>query len=282
MPPGLGLGLGLNLGSGGGVGSPYSAEAQAYFSRVGMAKVANPVFAAALIDNIVGMGLYSNCLLYADISTGMETRVAGADTFITKIYDMSVKANDVLNTTETQQPKLTATGGIFDGSNDLLSCAGSDVAFPVTKKLTLFSWVNFTNTGLTYPRILACEGKWSIVGDGTTGKIRWLGTGLDTSLGTVDSRNTNVFVAITYDGDVGSININLYVNGGLTPDGYSKITGGGNLTAVGTTPVTIGNRAVGDRQLAGIVNHCGIFNAVLTPAQLKSIFDLTKSTYGVA
>lgn len=34
MPPGLGLGLGLHLGSGGVVGSPYSAEAAAYFAAV--------------------------------------------------------------------------------------------------------------------------------------------------------------------------------------------------------------------------------------------------------
>lgn len=278
----MNLSLGLRLGSrGGGKRSPYSAEARAYFARVGIGKVTSPTLAAALIDNIVAMGLYSNCLMYADVITGRESRTVGADTFITKIYDMSPKANDVLNTTETQQPKLTATGGLYDGSNDLLSCAGSDVAFPVAKKLTLFSWVNFTNTGATFPRFLNCEGKWGIVGDGATGKIRWLGTGVDTTIGTVDRRNANVFVAITYDGDVGSNNINLYVNGGLTTAGSLTIAGGGNLTAVGTTPITVGNRAAAGRQLAGTANHFGIFNAVLTPTQLKSIYDLTKSTYGV-
>ena len=279
--PGLGLGLGLGRQAGG-VLSPYSAETQAYFSRVGMAKVANPVLAAALIDNIVAMGLYANCLMYTDVFTGVDTRVAGGDTFVTKIYDMSTKANDLLSTTETQQPKLTATGGLFDGSNDLLSCAGSDVAFPVTKKLTLFLWVNFTNTGSTFPRFLNCEGKWGIVGDGSSGWIRWFGTGVDVLIGSGDRRNANTFVAITYDGDVGSKNINLYVNGSLTSDGSLTIDGGGNLTAVGTTPITVGNRTAADRPLAGTANHCGIFNAVLSPTQLKSIFDITKSTYGVA
>mgnify|MGYP001466764803 CR=1 FL=1 len=276
----FGMGMGLGLGAQRGAGSPYSAEALAYFYRIGISKVANPVLAASLIDNIVAIGLYPNCLMYADILTGMESRTAGADTFITKIYDMSPKANDVLNTTETQQPKLTATGGLFDGSNDLLSCAGSDVAFPVTKKLTLFSWVNYSNTGSAFPRILNCEGKWGILGDGPSGWIRWFGTGVDAIIGTVDVRNANTFVAITYDGDVGSNNINLYVNGGLTSAGHLTITGGGNLTAVGTTPVTVGNRAAADRQLAGTANHIGVFNAVLTPTQLKSIYDLTKSTYG--
>ncbi len=95
-------------------------------------------------------------------------------------------------------------------------------------------------------------------------------------------RNVNTFVAITYDGDVESNNINLYVNGGLTTAGSRTLAGGGNLIAVGTTPVTIGNNSGMMRPLAGTANHCGIFNAVLTPAQLKSIFDLTKSTYGVA
>ncbi len=274
---GLGLGLGLGLGA---HRKAYSAEAMAYFNRIGISKVTNPVLAASLIDNIVAMGLYPNCLMYVDILTGMESRTAGADTFITKIYDMSPKANDVLNTTETQQPKLTATGGLFDGSNDLLSCAGSDVAFPVTKKLTMFSWVNFTNTGTTYPRIICCEEKWGILGDGPSGRIRWYGSGLESILGTV-VRNVNTFVAITYDGDEGSNNINLYLNGGLTTDGSLTIAGGGNLTSVGTTPVTIGNRADGGRPLAGTANHIGVFNAVLTPTQLKSIYDLTKSTYGV-
>ena len=274
---GLGLGLGAHRREPG-----YSAEAMAYFNRIGISKVTNPVLAASLIDNIVAMGLYPNCLMYVDILTGMESRTAGADTFITKIYDMSPKANDVLNTTETQQPKLTATGGLFDGSNDLLSCAGSDVAFPVTKKLTLFSWVNFTNTGIEYPRIINCELKWGIIGEGYTGFIRWFGSGLDSGIGIVNVRNVNTFVAITYDGDVGSDNINLYLNGGLTTAGSLTIAGGGNLTAVGTTPVTIGNRAgTTDRPLAGTVNHIGVFNAVLTPTQLKSIYDLTKSTYGV-
>jgi len=274
---GLGLGLGLGLGA---HRKAYSAEAMAYFNRIGISKVTNPVLAASLIDNIVAMGLYPNCLMYVDILTGMESRTAGADTFITKIYDMSPKANDVLNTTETQQPKLTATGGLFDGSNDLLSCAGSDVAFPVTKKLTMFSWVNYTNTG-GYPRIICCEGKWGICVDGPAGCIRWYGSGKDGVIGTTVVRNVNTFVAITYDGDEGSNNINLYLNGGLTTDGSVTIAGGGNLAAVGTTPVTIGNRADGGRPLAGTANHIGVFNAVLTPTQLKSIYDLTKSTYGV-
>ena len=275
---GLGLGLGLGLGS---RRYPYSAEAMAYFNRIGISKVTNPVLAASLIDNIVAMGLYPNCLMYVDILTGMESRTAGADTFITKIYDMSPKANDVLNTTETQQPKLTATGGLFDGSNDLLSCAGSDVAFPVTKKLTMFSWVNFTNTGSTFPRILCCEGKWGMYGDGVNGYIRWFGSGLDSFFVATVVRNVNTFVAITYDGDVVSNNINLYLNGNLTTAGSMGIAGGGNLMAVGTTPVTIGNRADTLRPLAGTANHIGVFNAVLTPTQLKSIYDLTKSTYGV-
>ena len=118
------LGLGLGLGG----RRSYSAEAREYFNRIGISKVTKPTLAASLIDNIVGMGLYANCLMYVDTLTGVETRVAGADTFITKLYDMSPKANDVANAIDEQQPKLTATGGLYDGTNDLLSCPGSDFA----------------------------------------------------------------------------------------------------------------------------------------------------------
>jgi len=266
-------------------------ETRAYVVRVlttGADSITDIKLTNQIIKNMVDVQIYNNCLFYVDSQAGMRKRSSGGLDYAVVAYDMSLKASDVSQSTDQYQPVITTNGLLYDDSDDLLiksfvDADDGNARFPITNVITICAWIYLDSTVSAAGRVISTGQAWNISGmplatHNNSLRVYAVGAG-DAEISSQNMANAWYFIALTFDSALPSANFKLYVNNNPTPNG--TVTRTTNLSAVGNQPLCIGNVATVIRSWKGTLDHISVFNKVLSQTELTSIFNLTKSRYGM-
>ena len=162
--------------------------------------------------------------------------------------------------------KIGQAGSFVNNNNSIVII---EPIYSVTDKLSLTAWIKLEVDGSdSFPRIISQDGSWGLY-ISSLQKLAFFGSGIDTAFSSSSiSLNDNIWhhVAVTYSGN----GINAYIDGVY----IGTLAKTGNLLApIGSTKLTIGGRAGGDRSWQGQLNDVRIYDHTLT----KRNNDLAKA-----
>jgi hypothetical protein len=235
---------------------------------------------------IADLGLWSNLKFW--VHNGLvKTRDSGGVTYVTKGYDVSSDNLDVAQSTTTVQPKLNTYGFEFDGTNDMLGTSTlPDILVNATK--SWLAWVKIINIPSNYfANAFAIRYSTDRVGY-TIRWYSWSGShylyisrdraGVAEDFITVEiSSFPTDYMMIT--GVYDAANLKLYVNSSFINEATTATTNG---TVAGTGGTWIGRDGGTGNSSNSVFNNIMIFNSALSSSQITSIFNATKSFYGVS
>ena len=242
-----------------------------------------------MVDN----GLWSSLVLWCheDLT---KTFVSASRNSISASYDLSGNLNDAVPGSEASRPVLENGEMRFDGVNDrmiirdadLLSFTGSgisDLPFSVTAYIKYNSGSPMIVTKAT----ALGTGEWytnavffRTVDNNSGAYIGKNATAISTQ---PPSNNVWYMYAFVYDGGRGNGSFTIYRNGtNVTSTDYAN-SSGGTYTQMRNTTVTgyIGARGTAN-YISGSLDDIRVFrNKALTAAEVTSIWDATRSKYGL-
>jgi hypothetical protein len=233
-----------------------------------------------LARQMVDLGIWSNLVLWVHEGLVKE-RVSGSDVFVPTGYDISGQLNDAVQTDTLLQPKSSAMGLSFDGTNDVLSLTNSSVN---TSYCTVMAYVYYNNLA-TNQQVFnrsnnSLVATTALVYQNSTNDISFR---LRLSASFVTTRTlawssppsalTYYHITGTYDGTnmriyINGIEVNsLSISGTIDTNNYIQTNIGRNISAVG--------------HHNGIISDVRYFNTALTAAQIDAIFQETRGKYGI-
>lgn len=168
-----------------------------------------------------------------------------------------------------------ANAANFTTAGSLINCGTSNGLFPVNG--TAWSFVGWFYTGASgatafrfLDRTNGGTGALEII---SVNDIQFTVSGsssLVVGVSTPYSSNTWTHLAVTWDGSTNASNVHIYLNG---TDVTGSRASGSSLTSNSGATFYIGNRAAGDRTWSGNLTEYGVFNQVLTGAQITDIYN---------
>lgn len=217
----------------------------------------------------------------------------------TKVKDASGNGNTgTFNTTTWQKTDLPSRSYIYNsssyaGSTGNISCGTTTNLFPANGtawSVSVWEKLDSTVTGVQ-PRILdksaAAQGP-AIQINVTGGPFIQFAVAGSTQLlvitSTTISSNAWHHIAVTWDGSTTAANVHIYID--TVEASYTTQQNGATLTNNAASAFLIGNRNLNDAQVwKGSITELGLFNKVLTTAQISDIYnnglgDLTVITGG--
>ena len=176
----------------------------------------------------------------------------------------------------------------LDGTNDWVK-AGDMANFAITNSFSGSMWLKLDANPTVFNFFMgqqesgASGAKGWRLGNGTDrGKLRFIlqdgSGGLDfkETTGNVLNSTDWLHLAFTYDGSANSNGIILYVNGvaAATGTGLNQLTSSSDITTAAGTEFSIGARdADGGGTVAGLIDEVGLWNRVLTPAEVTTLYN---------
>lgn len=218
-------------------------------------------------------------VLYLD--AGVTTSYPGTGTTWTDVNGLGTINNGTLINGPTFS---SANSGsiVFDGTNDYVQVNNT-----TTASFTLGCWISTTATGQGNPGSQAYEGSgiiWSDVGGvgndfvlAMTGNvIAWFTGNPDSSINDTSPINTGAWFYLTATKNGTSGIKSLYVNGIL------KTSGSCNANVLNANPkINIGGNTLDNRYFNGKISQVGIYNKVLSQAEITQNYNALKGRYGL-
>jgi len=166
----------------------------------------------------------------------------------------------------------------FDGEDDYVDC-GHDDSLDITDAITISAWVNPDTSTADYPQTIyrtSGDNGWQFrIRDDDLYRFGWLTyvtnwyPKCQWDYGEA-GLNTWYHVVGTYDKDVGSNNLKLYVNGELKSQGTKT----GSIVSVSDIHLYIGKNSHGQ------IDEVKIFNYALSPLQIKTEYNMGAARLG--
>ena len=198
---------------------------------------------------------------------------------VAKITDQSISGYNFTQTTQSKRPSWQsniANGKAllyFDGVDDTLSNAADVIG---TGDVTVFAVIKPIGWGGTNVGRIIGNGQFFIA---VTNSNSRLYASSDNSVTTAFSANSSIALSTSYVVAVTRTSAgvaNIYINGTLS--GTADQASG---TPAAGSPTYIGNRAAFDRAFDGYLGLMGVYNSILTVAQINSISNFLKSYYQI-
>ena len=214
--------------------------------------------------------------------SGARTGLSRQDTLVIGASGTQTTSTQAWTNAQGANAKLGGQAISFDGTNDYI-LAENTVSFDtpnMTDALTLEAWVYITD----YTNLYEIMSKWGGAGDQSyrlfinqTDGILYLrlrDSG-DTAVANAVSANPVplnqwVHVAGTYDGSLGSNNMQTYING--SPDG-APVTYNGGIFSDSVIPVAIGSRSNPMNYFKGRIDEVAIYNTALSAATISNRYN---------
>lgn len=221
---------------------------------------------------VENLKLLDNTVFLWDGSAGMKTRTSGANTYATKLYDMSAGNRDAVQATEANQPHVSGLVAPNEKRGLKSILKGCYVQHEDIYFLSSDSWSVTTCYKLTGESTV--EGLWGEIASGNqfyarreaTSKIGLYVTSIATAFATSSGRvlefqNKTITLTFTYTPN----GVSMYINGKQEP-----ITGTFTPFAQKINTMFSFLNSVDPRSMIGEIYHHQIFNKALSASEVQS------------
>jgi hypothetical protein len=232
-----------------------------------------------LAAQMVDLGIWGNLVFWAHPGL-LKERVSGSDVFVTKTYDITANNVDLLNSTNSEQPKLT--NKLLDFYTNTLSLKSTNNAVN-TQYGTICAWAYFTNVAgsrCVYSKFNDNGETFGIIYQLSSQKILFTirltatpTTQRQITSNTIVQANTWYFIAASYDGTTQR----LYING--IEETSNSISG--TINTASYNGISIGRNFANSIGLIGNIGEERYFNTALTATEIDAIFQATRGKYGI-
>jgi hypothetical protein len=209
-------------------------------------------------------------------------KLSGPPATSTTVFDYSYNGN-----TGTISGALPSYPGfLFDGADDKIDCSNdSSMQDIFAGGGTATWWQRSDGRGENNLGYVIGKSNWYVgmITNATTMLIKQVFTGGDDGQWTFPITATVwQHIAVVYDNDLGANTPVVYVNGAsvTVSDGATQ-PGSDTDTSDGAGAFIIGNVSAGSRTWDGLVGDVLLYSSTKTAAQMKALYDQTRSRYGV-
>ena len=184
---------------------------------------------------------------------------------------------------------LTGTGPaypgfLFDAVNDEISCGrGSGIDNLFAAGGTFACWLLSSGRGENNAGKVVDKSQWVLfsVTDTTTLEFDQAFTGDGGEWTFSITAGVWQHVAIVYNNNLGANDPTVYVNGVSVNVTEEQAPGSDTATSDAASDLFIGDAANSIGSWDGLIGETFLFNRVLSPAEVRSVYEITRATYGV-